>query len=74
MHLSHLLEDLEAWYLGFDYDQRIATLFRPDQNTPPGTLTVRQGPDDVATVAENQRDYRRSARSGTARRSRRRHA
>ncbi len=59
MHLSHIFEDLEAWYLGFDYDQRIATLFRPDQHTPPGTLTVRQGPDDVATVAENQRDYRR---------------
>jgi hypothetical protein len=59
MHLSHILEDLEAWYLGFDYDQRIATLFRPDQKTPAGTLTVRQGPDDVATVAQNRRDYHR---------------
>ena len=57
MHLSHLLEDLEAWYLSFDYNQRIATLFRPDQNTPPGTLTVAQGPDDVATVAENRRGF-----------------
>ena len=59
MHLSHISEDLEAWYLGFDYDQRVATLFRPDQKTPPGTLTVRQGPDDVATVAQNQHDYDR---------------
>jgi hypothetical protein len=59
MHLSHIFEDLEAWYLGFDFDQRIATLFRPDQKTAPGTLTVRQGRDDVATVAQNQRDYDR---------------
>jgi hypothetical protein len=59
MHLSHILEDLEGWYLGFDYDQRVATLFRPDQKTPAGTLTVSQGPGDVATVAENRRDYDR---------------
>jgi hypothetical protein len=58
MHVSHILEDLEAWYLGFDFDQRVATLFRPDQKTPPGTLTVRQGRDDVATVGENRRDYK----------------
>jgi hypothetical protein len=59
MHLSHILEDLEAWYLGLDFDQRVATLFRPDQKTPPGTLTVRQGPEDVATIAENRHDYER---------------
>jgi hypothetical protein len=59
MHLSHIFEDLEAWYLGLDFNQRVATLFQPDKKTPPGTLTVRQGPDDVATIAENRRDYRR---------------
>jgi hypothetical protein len=59
MHLSHIFEDLEAWYLGFDFDQRVQTLFRPDQKTPPGTLTVAQGRDDVATVAQNRRDYDR---------------
>jgi hypothetical protein len=59
MHLSHILEDLEAWYLGLDFHQRVATLFRPDQKTPPGTQTVPQNPDDVATVADNTRDYRR---------------
>jgi hypothetical protein len=59
MHLSHIFEDLEAWYLGLDFDQRIATLFRPEQKTPAGTLTVRQGPGDIATVAQNRRDYDR---------------
>jgi hypothetical protein len=59
MHLSHIFEDLEAWYLGLDFNQRVATLFQPDKKTPPGTLTVRQGPEDVATIAENRRDYRR---------------
>jgi hypothetical protein len=59
MHVSHIFEDLEAWYLGFDFDQRVQTLFRPGQKTPAGTLTVRQGPDDVATVAGNRRDYER---------------
>jgi hypothetical protein len=59
MHLSHIFEDLEAWYLGLDFDQRIATLFRPEQKTPPGTVTVRQGPDDIATVAQNRRDFDR---------------
>jgi hypothetical protein len=59
MHLSHIFEDLEAWYLGLDFDQRVATLFQPGRKEPPGTLTVRQGPDDVATVATNRRDYER---------------
>ena len=59
MHVSHIFEDLEAWYLGFDFDQRVQTLFRPGQKTPAGTLTVRQGRGDVATVAGNRRDYER---------------
>jgi hypothetical protein len=59
MHLSHIFEDLEAWYLGLDFNQRVATLFRPGKKTPPGTQTVAQGPEDVATVAGNRRDYRR---------------
>jgi hypothetical protein len=59
MHLSHILEDLEAWYLGLDFDQRVATLFRPGKKTPPDTQTVAQPPGDVATVAGNRRDYQR---------------
>jgi hypothetical protein len=59
MHLSHIFEDLEAWYLSFDFDQRVATLFSPDRKEPAGTQTVRQSPEDVATIAVNRRDYRR---------------
>jgi hypothetical protein len=64
MHLSHIFEDLEAWYLSFDFDQRVSTLFRPGKDEPPGTQTVRQGPDDVATVADNRRDYHRHSAIG----------
>jgi hypothetical protein len=43
MHVSHLFEDLEAWYLNFDFRERVATAFRPDQpELRAGTLTVPQ--------------------------------
>jgi hypothetical protein len=29
MHLSHLYEDLEAWYTRFSYEQRVARRFSP---------------------------------------------
>ena len=29
MHLSHLTEDLEAWYLNFDFAERVLTAFGP---------------------------------------------
>jgi hypothetical protein len=57
MHLSHIFEDLENWYLTFDHTERVTTVFRPGKQVPPGTLTVRQGPQDVATVADNKADY-----------------
>jgi hypothetical protein len=64
MHLSHIHEDLEAWYLNFDFDERIATAFRPNVDVRQGTQTVRQGPADVSTVADVHRDFRRSGRIG----------
>jgi hypothetical protein len=64
MHLSHIHEDVEAWYLNFDFDERVATSFRPNLNVKQGTQTVRQGPKDVSTEAEVHRDYRRSGRIG----------
>ena len=42
------------------------TMFRPGLQVPVGTLTVPQGPDEVATPAEDRRDYRVPARSATA--------
>jgi len=64
MHLSHIHEDLEAWYLNFDFDERVATAFRPNLNVKQGTQTVRQGPKDVSTDADVHRDYRSSGRIG----------
>jgi hypothetical protein len=64
MHLSHIHEDLEAWYLNFDFDERVATAFRPNLDVRQGTQTVRQGPADVSTVADVHRDYARTRRIG----------
>jgi hypothetical protein len=64
MHLSHIREDLEAWYLNFEYDERVATVFRPNLTVPQNTQTVAQGPKDVQTVGDVRREYRSSGRIG----------
>jgi hypothetical protein len=64
MHLSHIAEDLEAWYINFDFAERAATAFRPGLRVKEGAMTVRQGPKQVASVAQNQADYRREGRIG----------
>jgi hypothetical protein len=64
MHLSHIEEDVETWYLNFDFDERVATAFRPNLIVPPDTQTVRQGPDDVSNAAAVHRDYKSSRRIG----------
>jgi hypothetical protein len=64
MHASHVFEDLEAWYINFDHRERVDTAFRPGLDVPSGTLTVRQGPQDVADVAVNRRDYHRRGAIG----------
>jgi hypothetical protein len=65
MHLSHLDEDLEAWYLNFDFDERVLTTFRPGlTKVKEGTQTVAQGPKDVATQAETAAAFKTSGRFG----------
>ncbi len=65
MHLSHIDEDLEAWYLNFDFDERVLTVFRPGLTTvKQGTQTVAQGPQDVATQAETSRTFAKTGRFG----------
>lgn len=64
MHLSHIHEDVEAWYLNFDFDERVATAFRPNLDVKEGTQTVRQGPQDVSTSADVHSDYKSSGRIG----------
>jgi hypothetical protein len=64
MHLSHIHEDLEAWYLNFDFDERVATAFRPNLQVRQGTQTVPQDPKDVSTEADVRSDYKSSGRIG----------
>ncbi len=65
MHLSHITEDLEAWYLNFDFDERVLTAFQPGLTTvKQGAQTVPQGPKDVATVLETARKFKETGRFG----------
>jgi hypothetical protein len=66
MHLSHIAENLLAWYLNFDHGERVHAMFRPGLEVPVGALTVRQAPADVQTIAELHRDYARVRRIGHA--------
>ena len=54
MHLSHIFEDLEAWYLNFDFRERVDTTFRP-------RLPVRAGNADGSAAAAPRRVGERGA-------------
>ena len=65
MHLSHLTEDLEAWYLNFDFGERVLTAFRPGmEHVRRGTQTVAQGPKDVSSIPELKNQFRKTGRFG----------
>jgi hypothetical protein len=65
MHLSHLTEDLEAWYLNFDFAERVLTAFRPGMTqVRDGTQTVAQGPAAVSSVPELKRQFAKTGRFG----------
>jgi len=65
MHLSHLTEDLEAWYLNFDFDERVLTAFRPGlTKITQGTQTVPQGPQDIGPPGRLQRQFAATGRFG----------
>jgi hypothetical protein len=59
MHLSHVFENLEAWYLDFDFRERVDTTFRPNMEVEPGTQTVPQPPHSVASARGVHTDFRR---------------
>jgi hypothetical protein len=59
MHLSHVFENLEAWYLDFDFAERVDTTFRPRLQVEPGTKTVPQPPQSAASARDVRTDFRR---------------
>jgi hypothetical protein len=66
MHVSHLFEDLEAWYLNFDFGERVDTAFRPGLDVRSNVQTVRQAPRDIEHVAQVKGDFHRRGRIGHA--------
>jgi hypothetical protein len=64
MHLSHIREDVEAWYINFEFDERVATAFRPNLAVKQDTQTVPQGPNAVSSLARVRNDYKTTGRIG----------
>jgi hypothetical protein len=64
MHVSHLFEDLEAWYLNFDFRERVDTAFRPGLDVPARVETVRQSAQDIEQLAAVKQDFHRRGRIG----------
>ena len=64
MHLSHIDEDLEAWYLNFDFGERVLTAFAPGQKARPNQQTVPQGPNDIHDAAQMRQTFGRTGRFG----------
>jgi hypothetical protein len=64
MHLSHVTEDLEAWYINFDFQQRVESAFRPNLRVRENAQTVHQNPADVSTEADVLRDYHQTRAIG----------
>ncbi len=64
LHLSHVAEDLEAWYVNFAFDERVTTAFRPNLDVPAGTQVVPQGPEQASSERQVRRQYRSTGRIG----------
>ena len=64
MHLSHISEDLEAWYLNFDFDERVLTAFSPGQKAKPNQQTAPQGPEDIQNANQVTQGFQKTGRFG----------
>ena len=64
LHLSHVSENLESWYVNFAHDERVTTAFKPGLDVPVGTQAVPMGPEQASTAADVRRQYRASGRIG----------
>jgi hypothetical protein len=59
MHLSHIFEDVEAWYLNFDFSERVSTTFKPGLEVNEGTQTVPQDAEDADNSRAVEKDAER---------------
>jgi hypothetical protein len=64
MHVSHIFEDVEAWYINFDFTERVSTTFRPGMDVPQGRQTVSQEPGDAVGADAVASDARRHGAVG----------
>lgn len=65
MHLSHLYLDINLWYQGFDYATRTKRMSSPHTAVPAqGTVTIPNGPDQVATLDQVKQDAETLHQSG----------
>jgi hypothetical protein len=64
LHLSHVAEDLEAWYVNFPFSERVTTAFRPGLHVPDGAQVVPMGPEQASDTATVRRQYGQSGRIG----------
>ncbi len=62
--VSHITEDLEAWYVNFPHSERVATMFRPGLQVGESVLTVSQDANDVVDAQRVSRDYGRTKQIG----------
>ncbi len=56
MHLSHLYEDLEAWYGRSSHAGRVASMFRPGLKVAEGRQTLAEGPAQTESAADVVQD------------------
>lgn len=66
MHLSHINEDLLAWYLNLDHRERGHAMFRPGLKLDLTRQTVLQSRGGAETVGALRRDYARYHQIGHA--------
>jgi hypothetical protein len=66
MHLSHIHENLNGWYLNFDRREQVEAMFRPGLEIAPNQRTVPQPGHSVQTADGVRRDYARHRLVGHA--------
>ena len=66
MHLSHIHEDMLAWYLNHDHSERVDAMFKPGLDVASARQTLSQSPDEAVGADELRRDFARHHRIGHA--------